>query len=1548
MAPRPEKSQLKRVHVTEPEVEPEVEPEGRMGNGRHNAEVKKPRRSQRLQSQSDALAEPAVNNTYLPSPLTHQVSTVTEGWKEATATPPPGRPSQPQRKSPPISPRPQGLSSTQGETQALSQFIYPASDFSHEVEDEEAEGVWGYLIPLAGRRRKTVVLRKRSACEAPTSVRGNKGAGKGKSRKSPIKDAGDVYVNEEEFFELEKQEGTPSEGYIIGRHPECDIVLKLPTISNRHFLLFPENSHGNRVALLEDLSSNGTFVNDAVVGRNNRRELKDGDQISILDATRFAFRYPRHKRTSGFRHQYTLLQELGHGHFATVSLCVEKATGERYAVKVFSRRPAVDERTKTEGLQQEIAVLMAVSHPNLLCLKDTFDEEDGVFIVLELAPEGELFNLIVLKSKLTEAETRKIFIQLFQGVKYLHTRNIVHRDIKPENILLADQNLHVKIADFGLAKIVGEESFTTSLCGTPSYVAPEILEDSKHRKYTRAVDVWSLGVVLYICLCGFPPFSDELKTKENPYTLSDQIRFGHYEFPSPYWDAIGDPALDLIERMLMVDVNERITVDECLEHPWITQPTAGPNDSTGGLTGAMGQLDFSKRRVERERTLLSTMNDVKVNQVISGKPDQSPVKVFEKNPGKPAQNGAAGGKHRTPKEAAPTAQRTPAEFVGLGGNDDDPLFADDDGSRYVPDPATIIVLAIVGNVLQQLLIRHPHEPPQVFHWVPVIGSTISYGMDPYRFFFRCREEYGDIFTFVLLGRKTTVCLGTRGNDFILNGKLKDVNAEEIYTPLTTPVFGRDVVYDCPNAKLMEQKKFVKFGLTAEALRSYVPLIVGEVEGYIKNSGSFKGPKGLVDVPSAMSEITIFTASRSLQGKEVRDRLDSGFAKLYHDLDLGFTPINFMLPWAPLPQNRKRDYAHKKMAQTYMDIIRVRREEGGPRNSDDMIWNLMSSEYKSGRPVPDAEVAHMMIALLMAGQHSSSSTSAWIMLRLASRPDIMEELYEEQRRVLGPDLPPLTYDNLQRLPLHQNTLKETLRLHAPIHSILRKVKSPMPVDGTPYVIPVGRILLAAPGVSCQSAAHFPDPTRWDPHRWESVEGVDDSDDKIDYGYGLVSKGTNSPYLPFGAGRHRCIGEQFANVQLITILATLVREFRVKNVGGRTGVVSTDYSPSDDALRPADGHDDLAFVIRAVYGDHIYTANFTDPFTNGSLLGQVDLARLRKGKDGGTFWSAYVPCPANGTDFSDGVYTEAVRQTEEQLDLLDRLRAAYPDDFSPMPNSSTALGYFQRGQIISPFAIEGLHQIGNSFARLRLFYRLGARYATLTHNCHNAFADAALSEDPITRQTRVATPYWGGLSPRGRVLVQEMQRLGMMVDLSHVSQATMRHVLALSAQQHIPIIFSHSSAYALCPHPRNVPDDILRQTRDTDSLVMVNFAPDFISCLPLPPTADPNTTLPAPYPPNATLARVADHIQHIAAVTGSYRHVGLGSDFDGIMLGPAGLDDVAHFSALVVELLRRGVSERNCARILSGNVLRVWAAVERGAARLVAQGVRPVEDDVPTLF
>ena len=434
-----------------------------------------------------------------------------------------------------------------------------------------------------------------------------------------------------------------------------------------------------------------------------------------------------------------------------------------------------------------------------------------------------------------------------------------------------------------------------------------------------------------------------------------------------------------------------------------------------------------------------------------------------------------------------------------------------------------------------------------------------------------------------------------------------MNAEEIYSVLTTPVFGKDVIYDVPNAKFMEQKKvchlipstkffsdalpqFIKFGLTSESLRSYVPLMEDEIRSFISRTPHFNGSSGTVQLPPIMAQITLFTASRSLQGKEVREKLDTSFAKLYHDLDDGFQPINFMLPWFPLPQNRRRDLAQGKMTEIYTEIIKARRSGRKEKDSEDMIWNLMNSVYKDGTPVSDTETAHMMIGLLMAGQHSSSVTSSWIMLHLAAQPEIMEELYQEQLNIISEN-GTLTYENLQNLPLATHVIRETLRLHPPIHSIMRKVKNPLPIVGTNWVVPSSHVLLAAPATMGLSDSFFPDAAKWDPHRWESIaDPKDEEKEKMDYGYGLVSTGADSTYLPFGAGRHRCIGEQFAYLQLSIVLYVMVQEFKLSSVDDRKkGVVATDYSVSLMVFSyphrrtfTADDYFNLAVAILSSYG------------------------------------------------------------------------------------------------------------------------------------------------------------------------------------------------------------------------------------------------------------------------------------------------------------------------------------------------------------------------------
>jgi sterol 14-demethylase len=327
---------------------------------------------------------------------------------------------------------------------------------------------------------------------------------------------------------------------------------------------------------------------------------------------------------------------------------------------------------------------------------------------------------------------------------------------------------------------------------------------------------------------------------------------------------------------------------------------------------------------------------------------------------------------------------------------------------------------------------------------------------------------------------------------------------------------------------------------------------------------------LKDVVDVLSEITILTASRTLQGTEVRAGLDKSFAQLYTDLDGGFTPLNFMFPNLPLPSYRRRDAAQAKMSEFYQDIIRRRRSSGQTGNDEeehDMLAALMEQKYRDGQVLRDHEIAHIMIALLMAGQHTSSATGSWTLLHLADNPDIAEALYQEQVKHFQEadgTFRTMRYEELRDLPVLDSVIRETLRVHPPIHSIMRKVQDDVVVPGTlatpnsksdaqTYVVPQGHYVLASPLVSQMDPATWRDAKSWQPTRWSDPEGTaaqafdeynDENGEKVDFGFGAVSKGTDSPYQPFGAGRHRCIGEQFAYLQLSVIVATIVRRIEMR--------------------------------------------------------------------------------------------------------------------------------------------------------------------------------------------------------------------------------------------------------------------------------------------------------------------------------------------------------------------------------------------------------------------
>jgi len=377
---------------------------------------------------------------------------------------------------------------------------------------------------------------------------------------------------------------------------------------------------------------------------------------------------------------------------------------------------------------------------------------------------------------------------------------------------------------------------------------------------------------------------------------------------------------------------------------------------------------------------------------------------------------------------------------------------------------------------------------------------------------------------------------------------------------------------------------------------------------------------------------------------------------------------------------------------------------------------------------------------------------------------------------------------------------------------------------------------------------------------------------------------------------------------------------------------------------DGHNDLPWEIRTRFNGDVAkidlaadTSKLPAPAGEATLM--TDIPRLRAGHVGGQFWSVWIPVSVKGP--------EAVQVTLEQIDLVKRMTARWPRDFAMAYTAADIRRIHKEGKIASLIGVEGGHQINNSLAMLREYYDAGVRYMTLTHSSNTDWGDSATD-----------APAHHGLTPFGKEVVREMNRLGMLVDLSHVSEETMRAALDVSLA---PVIFSHSSARALDDHPRNVSDDVLRRVAKNGGVVMVNFALSYISEAHRHWEADrgaEQTRYNAPpfgglyignperakaalaewdraHPePKVTLSEVADHIEHVVKIAGA-DHVGIGSDFDGMPSVPQGLEDVGKYPALLAELARRGWSDADLGKLAGGNLLRAMAQAEAVAAKLRAE-------------
>lgn len=361
---------------------------------------------------------------------------------------------------------------------------------------------------------------------------------------------------------------------------------------SKHCTLYPERNSGGQVVrvMVRDTSSTGTYIDGEKIGKDNLRELTNGSELSLgfpsssvakkskthassfvafifksLEEGTAAAPHPAFLEADGPSQEYECGKELGSGAFAQVHLCIHRATKKKWAAKIIDKQKfALNKELRSGSFRDEIDILKSLQHPYIVGVKDIYETGRYLVIILQYVDGGDLFDLLVSKKRFTEDEAKIIFLQMVEGLQYLHHLNIAHRDLKPENYLVVSKqsDVHVLMADFGLARFHAGDMKT--LCGTPQYLPPELvlqaLGKAKGSTYTQAVDVWSLGVVLYVMLSGYPPFGP----KDHKLIMEAKYDFNHAR-----WKTVSQTAKDLISAMLAKDPQKRLTIDQVRQHPWL-------------------------------------------------------------------------------------------------------------------------------------------------------------------------------------------------------------------------------------------------------------------------------------------------------------------------------------------------------------------------------------------------------------------------------------------------------------------------------------------------------------------------------------------------------------------------------------------------------------------------------------------------------------------------------------------------------------------------------------------------------------------------------------------------------------------------------------------------------------------------------------------------------------------------------------------------------------------------------------------------------------------
>lgn len=413
------------------------------------------------------------------------------------------------------------------------------------------------------------------------------------------------------------------------------------------------------------------------------------------------------------------------------------------------------------------------------------------------------------------------------------------------------------------------------------------------------------------------------------------------------------------------------------------------------------------------------------------------------------------------------------------------------------------------------------EPPALPGGLPLAGHIFEFGKNPHEFMMRLREKYGDVAEFRLFHQNMVLLTGTEASEAFYRAPDEVLDQGAAYK-IMTPIFGEGVVFDAPIEKKNQQLQMLMPALRDKPMRTYSDIIVDEVESLLGNWGE----SGERDLLEFTKELTIYTSSHCLLGTEFRYELNAEFARIYHDLEHGIQPIAYVFPNLPLPVFRRRDKARARLQKLVTEIMEKRASKR--ETSTNVFQTLIDARYEDGSKLTPHEITGMLIATIFAGHHTSSGTTAWVLIELLRHPEHMKAVVEEIDELFGTD-GPVTFESLRRIPKLENVIKEVLRLHPPLIILMRKAMKDFRVKD--YVVKAGKFVCAAPAVTHRIPEIFPNPEQFDPGRY-SPERMED---KNLYGW-----------QAFGGGRHKCSGNAFALFQIKAIFCVLLRRYEFELV------------------------------------------------------------------------------------------------------------------------------------------------------------------------------------------------------------------------------------------------------------------------------------------------------------------------------------------------------------------------------------------------------------------